>query len=278
MLDWVWDQVLGAQADFPDSWMYPLPPAVISSALEYSLPYQMGEAFSRVVSPYAWGPLYKNPLEPIVRKLDFDCVCAETGPALFICATHVRNGKIRVFQGDDITTEAIMASACLPTLFQAVEMDDSQTGRREAFWDGGYTGNPALFPLFDRSFPADIVVVNINPLERDAVPVTPQEISNRINEISFNSSLLREMRAIQFVQDLLDDGTLTTERKSRVLMHMIADDGLMNELNVATKVVPNVQLIRQLKEAGRAAAHSFLREHKADLNIRSSVDMRAMFN
>ncbi len=277
MLDWVWDQVLGAQADFPEGWMLPIPPAVVSSALAYSWPYQVGETIGRVMSPYAWGPLYKNPLEPIVRKFDFDCVCADAGPALYICATRVRNGKIRVFQGDDITTEAIMASACLPTLFQAVEIDDSETGRQEAFWDGGYTGNPALYPLFDKSLPDDIVVVNINPLEREGLPVTPQEIQNRINEISFNSSLLRELRAIQFVQDLLDEGALEEGRKSRVRVHMIADDGLMNDLSVATKVVPNLSVIRKLKQAGRDAAHGFLAQHKADLNARASLDLRAMF-
>lgn len=277
-LDWLWDQVLGAQADLPDAWMLPAPPSVISQALEYSFPYQMGDAFSRMMSPYAWGSLYANPLEPIVKKFDFDCVCAESGPDLFICATRVRNGKIRVFQGDEINTDVIMASACLPTMFQAVEIDDSETGRREAFWDGGYTGNPALFPLFDAGLPEDIVVVNINPLERDGVPVTPQEIANRINEISFNSSLLRELRAIQFVQDLLEEGALPEGRMSRVLVHMIADDGLMNDLSVATKIVPNVQVIRQLKAAGRGAAHTFLEQHKADLNTRGSVDLRAMFS
>lgn len=278
MLDWLWGQVLGAQADVPEHWMWPLPPSVISQALEYSLPYQVGDALGRTLSPYAWGGLYSNPLEPIVRQFDFDCVCAEEGPALFICATRVRNGKIRIFKGAEINTDVIMASACLPTLFQAVEIDDAETGRREAFWDGGYTGNPALFPLFGAGLPADIVVVNINPLERAGIPTTPQEIANRINEISFNSSLLRELRAIQFVQELLADGTLPEGRKSRVLMHMIADDGLMNDLSVATKVIPNVQVIRQLKAAGRGAADRFLGQHKADLNARASVDLRAMFS
>ncbi len=277
-LQWMWEQVMGLQADDTfEKWMLPLTPSAISSAIEYSLPYQIGEAWSRVVSPYAWGPLYKNPLEPIVGEFDFDCVCADAGPQLFICATRVRNGKIRVFKGDEITTNAIMASACLPTLFQAVEMYDSETGRDEAFWDGGYTGNPALYPLFDKSLPDDVVVVNINPLERDAVPVTPQEIQNRINEISFNSSLLRELRAINFVQSLLQDGTMEEGRMARVLVHMIADDALMNDLSVATKVVPNGIVIRQLRDAGRGAAHRFLANHKGDLNETSSVSLTDMF-
>ncbi|MEP4198147.1 MAG: patatin-like phospholipase family protein [Aliishimia sp.] len=276
-LDWLWNNVMGVQAEGFQKWMLPSDPALLSSVMENSLPYQIGEAWSRMVSPYAWGALYSNPLEPIVKEFDFECVCADDGPALFVCATRVRNGKIRVFKGNEITTEAIMASACLPTLFQAVEMHDSETGRTEAFWDGGYTGNPALYPLFDRQLPDDIVVININPLERDTVPTTPQEIQNRINEISFNSSLLRELRAINFVQGLLEDGTILEGRMSRVLVHMISDDALMNQLGVATKTVPNAHIIKTLKEAGRQAAHTFLATHKDDLNTRSSVNLPEMF-
>ena len=171
-----------------------------------------------------------------------------------------------------------MASACLPTLFQAVEIEDSETGQIEAFWDGGYTGNPALFPLYDSSLPDDIVIVNINPLERKEIPVTPQQIQNRINEISFNSSLLRELRAVAFVQRLIEDGTLKAGRMSRVYIHMIADDDLMNDLGVATKLLPNAHLIGRLKEAGRKAAQGFLDQHKDDLNQRGTVDLRAMYN
>jgi len=277
-LDWLWDQVMGSQGDAFSAWMQPFSPRLISRSLEYSPAYVFGEAWSRMVSPYAWGPLYSNPLEPIVAQFDFECVCADPGPALYVCATRVRNGKIRVFKGDDITKEAIMASACLPTLFQAVELYDSETGRTEGFWDGGYTGNPALYPLFDRSLPDDVIVVNINPLEREEIPMSPQQIQNRINEISFNSSLLRELRAIDFVQRLLEDGTMQEGQMARVLVHMIADDDLMNDLSVATKVVPNASLILRLKEAGRAAAHDFLKAHWTKLNVESSVDLRAMFS
>ena len=134
---------------------------------------------SRMVSPYAYGPFYVNPLKSVVDAFDFDNICVDEGPELFICATRVRTGKIRIFQRDEISSEAILASACLPTLFKAVEIDDPETGRREAYWDGGYTGNPALFPLFNTGLPDDVVVVNINPLERDELPVTPQQIHNR---------------------------------------------------------------------------------------------------
>lgn len=276
-LNWLWDQVMGVQADGFAQWMTPFSPAVLSKSIEYSAPYMIGEAWSRMVSPYAWGPLYSNPLEPIVRQFRYDSVCSDHGPELYVCATRVRNGKIRVFSGEEISQDVIMASACLPTLFKAIELHDSETGRTEAFWDGGYTGNPALYPLYQPHLPDDVVIVNINPLERDSVPVTPQQIQNRINEISFNSTLLRELRAIDFVQRLLEDGTLEEGRMSRVYVHMIADDDLMNDLSVATKTVPNARLIKELKQAGRAAAHSFIQTHLDDVGQRSSVDLRAMF-
>lgn len=276
-LDWLWGQIMGAHADGLSHWMTGWSPAAISRTIEHSFPYMIGDALSRMTSPYSWGPLYRNPLEPIVRQFDFECVCADEGPQFFVCATRVSNGKIKVFKKSDITTDAILASACLPTLFQAVEIHDSETGQLEAFWDGGYTGNPALFPLFDRSLPDDILIININPLERPDVPVTPQQIQNRINEISFNSSLLRELRAIGFVQRLLEDGTLEEGRMARVLVHMIADDALMNDLSVATKVVPNAHLIKKLKDAGHGAAHRFLEDHKASLNAHSTINLTEMF-
>ncbi|MCV3270904.1 patatin-like phospholipase family protein [Roseobacter sinensis] len=278
-LDWLWREV-GARPDLQiPAWMLPFSLGDFSQALEYSWPVIAADAWSRAVSPYAYGPLYRNPLRDIVEQFDFEAVHEENGkgPCLFICATRVRNGKVRVFKDSEISTEAILASACLPTIFQAVEVEDAETGLTEAFWDGGYTGNPALFPLFNPSLPDDILIININPLERTELPRTAQAIQNRINEISFNSSLLRELRAIEFVQRLLDRGTLSTEQKSRVLIHMVADDALMNELSVATKLVPTPFTLSRLKEAGQRAADTFLTHHKNDLNKRSSVDLVDMF-
>ena len=279
-LDWLWTQV-GALSDLRmASWMTGISPApgMISRAMEYSLPFSLADAASRVFSPYAYGPFYRNPLERIVKRFHYETVCAHTGPALFICASNVRTGKIRVFEYEEITTDVMMASACLPTLFQAVEIDDPKTGQREAFWDGGYTGNPALFPLFAPDFPDDVVVVNINPLKRDELPISPQDILNRINEISFNSSLLRELRAIEFVRNLIAEGRVEKGAMKNVLVHMIADDALMTDLSVATKMVPSPLLLGQLKAAGRAAAETFLTDHKAKLGKEPSVDLRAMFD
>ncbi|MGJ8545621.1 MAG: patatin-like phospholipase family protein [Sulfitobacter sp.] len=276
-LDWLWAKVAGLNDMRMAHWMAPFGAGAISQALEYSLPFQATDAWSRAVSPYAYGPFYRNPLADIVSKFDYEYVCDKDRPQFFVCATRVRNGKVRVFREDEIGPDALMASACLPSVFQAVEIDDAETGRREAFWDGGYTGNPALFPLYKKDLPGDIVIININPLEREDIPVTAQQIQNRINEISFNSSLLRELRAIDFVQRLLEDGTLPEGRMSRVRVHMIADDALMAQLSVATKMLPNPGVLMVLKQAGIVAAETFLRDHVDKIGKQSSVDLREMF-
>jgi NTE family protein len=276
-LEWLWMQVAGVSDLRMADWMAPFGLKALSKQIEASLPYNLGSAVTQVMSPYSYGPLYKNPLRDIVEKFNYGRVRDSHKPQFFVGATRVRNGKIRIFEGDEIGPDALMASACLPTIFQAVEIFDKTTDRVEAFWDGGFTGNPALFPLFADNLPDDIVIININPLERDEIPTTPQEIQNRINEISFNSSMLRELRAIDFVQRLLEKGTVSDEGMSRVRIHMIADDVLMAKLSAATKVVANPKVISQLKEAGNEAAEEFLRGDIDNVGKRSSVNLREMF-
>ena len=279
LLDRIWHQV-GAVHDLRlTGWIaQALPPVgMINSWMEQMMPVSPMDVASLVTSPYQYGPLYRNPLEPVVRSLNFDKVCASEGPELHIATTNVRTGKIRVFSGDEVSGEVILASACLPTMFQAVEFVDPGTGTSEAFWDGGYTGNPALFPLFHAGLPDDILIVNINPLRREDVPQTPQDIQNRINEISFNSSLLRELRAIQFVKELIKEGRMERGTMKDVMVHMIADDDLMNTLSVTSKVTPTPYLLHTLKEAGRKACDGFLARHKADLNERATLNLEEMF-
>jgi NTE family protein len=276
-LAWLWEQ-MGAITDARLApWLTLVAPGMLSDAIEASLPFALGDGLSRVVSPYASGPFYTNPLEPIVTRFHYDTVCAAQGPDFSICATNVRSGKIRVFRGPEITPAALMASACLPSLFRAVEIPDPATGRLEAYWDGGYTGNPALFPLFAPALPADVVIVNINPLIRDEIPTTARAIQNRVNEISFNAALLRELRAIAFVQRLIAAGQVADGQMKRLRIHMIADDALMGQLSVATKIVPVAAVLHQLFEAGRDAASRFLERHHPQIGVESSVDLQAMF-
>lgn len=233
---------------------------------------------TRLFSPYDYGPFYVNPLGNLLRGLPYPDFCCDSGPSLFIAATNVRTGRIKVFSGGQATAEAVMASACLPTLFQAVELFDESTGRVEAYWDGGYGGNPALFPLYRKEFPRDILIVAINPLMRDVLPKTPVEIADRVNEISFNSSLMNQLRAINFVKELTAENRLGGSRAMKnVLVHLIEDDALMIDLNARSKMMPKPGLLAQMKRAGQVAADAFLEEHADKLNHADSFDLSALF-
>ncbi|MCB1388384.1 MAG: patatin-like phospholipase family protein [Rhodobacteraceae bacterium] len=239
---------------------------------EAILPISPADLAAQVFSPYDWGPMWRNPLEPAVLDLNIDHVRAADGPQLFVAATNVHTGKVRVFSGPQVTHDAILASACLPTFFRAVEIDG------EAYWDGGYSANPALHPLYDPDLPDDVVIISLNPLNRPGVPRTSQEIANRINEVSFNAALLRDLRAVAFVKRLIADGAVAKGAMKDVLVHFIADDPLMCSLSVRTKIAPTPELVDMLFAAGRDSAGRFLRVHGADLNERATVDLAAMFS
>lgn len=253
-------------------------PTILSKLLEAS-PVVLGtEALTRALSPYQFNPTGYHPLRSVVDEMmAMGDVCEEQGQKLFIAATNVRTGKVRVFAGDEVTTDAILASACLPTLFQAIEIDDPLTGRREAYWDGGYMGNPSLFPLFYRSDCRDILIIHINPIEREDLPFTATEILNRVNEISFNGSLLRELRTVDLVNRLIDAGYLPEDQMTENRVHSIRDDAFMSQLGIASKSMPNRPLMVQLHDAGHAAMDRFLDESFDDIGVRASVDLRAMF-
>lgn len=276
-LDWLWGQ-MGAIPDlsFAHWLMAFLPgPAMTAKMIETVVPFSMIDAVTSAVSPYDL-PFWENPLRRIAERFAYDRICAQDGPLIFVSATNVRTGKIRVFNNAEISTDVILASACLPTLFRAVEIDDPATGKYEAYWDGGYAGNPALFPLFAPELPDDIVIVNINPLLREVLPRSAAEIANRVNEISFNSSMLRELRAIAFVKRLLSGGQLQPGSMKDVRVHMIADDALMGSLSVATKIVPTPTLLSHLKQAGRMAAEDFMEVGRGKIGETGSVDLAAL--
>ena len=252
-------------------------PAFTARMLELSPAVATADAITRVFSPYQFNPTNFHPLRGIVEEmLDADTVRSQEGPKLFINATNVRDGKPRIFHGDEITADAILASACLPSLYQAIEIDDPKTGRREAYWDGGYTGNPALYPLFYRTRTTDIVIIHINPLYREELPRTASEIATRINEVSFNASLLRELRNIEFVNRLIDRGVISPESMRYNHVHSVSDDTLMNMLGIVTKMTISKTLLLQLRDAGRAAMEAFLAEHRDKIGQSSSVDLKAV--
>ena len=276
-LEWLWSKMGALSGGGFTDWLAGFEADTIAQGLEYSPGYVMSDLASRFFSPYAYGPFYSHPLKPLIESFHYDRICGVAGPDLFVCATNVRTGKAKVFTGGDVSIDAILASACLPTVFQAVEITDPESGVTDAYWDGGYTGNPALWPLFRKDLPDDIVIVNINPIERGETPKTPAQIQSRMNEISFNSSLLAELRAIAFVKRMLAEGTLQQGQMKDVHVHMIADDELMNDLSAATKMVPVPSILTRLKEAGQRAAIAFLDENFDKLGKSSSVDLRAIY-
>ncbi len=231
------------------------------------------DLMTRIMSPYQFNPLNLNPLRTVLEQsVDFNALRSATCPVkLFLSATNVRTGKVKIFENAEISADAVLASSCLPFLFQAIEIDG------EAYWDGGYMGNPAIFPLIYGCKSNDVVIVHINPLERAKLPRTASEIMNRINEISFNSSLMREMRAVSFVTKLIDDGKLDDPQFSRMLIHAIAADEIMGSLGVASKISTDWDFLTHLRDAGRSSAETWITHNFEKLGHSSSVDIGALY-
>ncbi len=278
-LDFLWAQVGQRSDNRLVRWMHSVFPAPqgMDRLTELFSPAAWLESLTRVFSPYDYGPFYVNPLGAVLRELPHPDFSNDREPRLFVAATNVRTGRIRVFTRAAATVDAVMASACLPTLFRAVEICDPETGALEAFWDGGFTGNPAMFPLYDQNLPRDIVIVNINPLLRDGIPRTPAQIADRVNEVSFNASLMSDLRAINFVKRLFAEDRLQNRAMKNPLVHMILDDVLMNDLTARSKLMPAPGLLARMKEAGQVAADSFLAKHADALNRHDTVDLPALF-
>jgi NTE family protein len=275
----LWDRVANLGDLHVTRWIrqaFPMA-AALGRVAAATLPVSPTGIAAQVYTPYAWGPFWQNPLHDAVAAFDFTRVCGAEGPELHVSATNVRSGKIRIFTGQEITPATLLASACLPTVFQAIELEDPATGKAEVYWDGGFTGNPALFPLYERHLPDDIIIVSINPFFRAAVPVTPVEIQGRINEISFNSALLGELRAVHFVKQLIAEGRMPKGAKRDPHIHIIADEVLMNELGAMTKLSPSPRLLERLRTAGHAACEAFLAEHKEKIGHESSADLCGLF-
>jgi len=273
-LDRLWGSI-GARAALSPLRNNPLERLLWGPDLSNGIAWQAFDAMTRVFSPYQLNPFSfdMNPLRQVLDEvLDLGLLCSHPeAPRLFVTATNVRTGKPRVFSRHEVTQEALLASACLPALFRAVEIEG------EAFWDGGFLGNPALWPLYDRGGPPDIVLVGINPLSRPDIPQTVQDINTRVNEISFNASLIYEMRAIEFVQRLVDEGVLKPPRYQRLFMHLIEDEERMRRLGMSSKYNGDWGFLTSLREDGRAAADAWLQENRGALGQRDSIDLRARF-
>jgi NTE family protein len=227
------------------------------------------QAFSGLLSPYQTNPLGLNPLQDLLmRRIDFAGLRRPGVPRVFVSATHVATGKAAIFSGSRLDAAAVTASACLPTLFHAVEIGG------QAYWDGGYSVNPALSPLIAHCGEHDLVVVQINPLRRSDRPDHAQEILDRINELNFNASLLAQMRGIDRINRLLADGALVGGGCKPVRLHRIDGGPALLAYGAASKSDPDPGLIRELFAIGQDAARRWLTRHFEDLGQRSTVDVR----
>ena len=223
------------------------------------------------LSPYQSNPFDINPLKDFLEsQVDFERLAAAphpTTPKVFVVATRVSSGKAEVFSGKRLTASAVMASACLPMVFRAIEIEGDH------FWDGGYTGNPALHPLIYECKSRDIVLVQINPIRRDKLPTQPGEIADRVNEITFNAGLVAEMRAIDFVKRLLAEGKLDPAHYKDVLMHRIDGGEALEKFNASTKASTDASLIYALRNLGMLCAKEWLLKRYHQLGIECSVNI-----
>jgi NTE family protein len=228
--------------------------------------YVAMDLMSRLVSPYDLNPFGLNPLRGLLdESIDFDRL--DRAPIkLFITATNVRTGRGRIFRNGDITADVLLASACLPTMFRAVEIDG------EAYWDGGYAGNPTITPLIRESDAHDTILVQINPRERPDTPRSATEILNRLNEISFNSPLMKELRMIALLRQVADPGTGEGARWAQMRMHWIGTNKLL-EFGASSKLNAEWDFVAMLRTEGRRAASEFLDTNGGNLGLRSTADL-----
>ena len=231
------------------------------------------QAWSQYLSPYDLNPLNINPLKDLIERfVDFEGLRADERK-IFIAATNVQTGRLHIFPHEKISAEAVMASACLPAVFRAVEIDGVP------YWDGGYLGNPVLYPFFRSTATEDVLVVQINPLVRRKLPTSTREIMARVNEITFNSSLLAEFRAIEFVNRLIEQGRVPhgtgPNEYRQIKVHRIVLEGLGERFSSASRLRNDYESFDLLRKLGHRAARRFLDAHYEDIGVRSSIDLKA---
>ena len=240
--------------------------------LDYSPGWIMMDNLSRMLSPYQTNPANYHPLRDILSaQIDFEKLRQSDNVKLFVCASNVKTNRLRVFEHGEISIDAVLASACLPSLFQAVEIDG------EYYWDGGYMGNPPIFPVIYNCTSTDVVLIMINPIQVEQVAQDAQSILDRIHTISFNSSLMREMRAINFVNRLVAGGFDDGGRLKAIRIHCIDAEDEMRNLRVSSKYNTNYDFLMWLFELGRDRGDTFLKEHFDKIGKESSTSIEQRF-
>ena len=230
--------------------------------------FQMLKMMNSFYSPYQLNPRNEHPMRKVVEDVfDFNLLRKATDPKLFLCATHIATGKLKIFSNKEMSPEAVLASACVPTLFQAVEVDG------EFYWDGGFIGNPAIYPLIYNCEAPDILVIQIRRVHDDKVPTTVQEIQNRLGEITQNACLTREMRAIAFITQLIDTGVIPKDKLKKLNMHLIRDDNFFGNLERESGFSADPDFLKYLFNAGQKAGQKWLKENGDAIGVRTTANI-----
>jgi NTE family protein len=238
--------------------------------LERSPGYLIMDAVSYFTSPYLYNPLNYNPLRVVLEEIvDFERLRRDPAIKLFLCATNVRTGKVKVFKVDELGPDHVLASTCLPLLMHAVEIDG------EVYWDGGFSGNPAIFPLVYECQSRDVVMVHLTPAERPEVPFTSHEIMNRMQEIGFNAALIREMRAVAFINKRVGEGKMRGGKE--MLIHVIEAEDVIREFPGSSRLNNSWDFLMHLHDVGRKRADAWLTDNFAELGQASTVDLEEKY-
>lgn len=236
--------------------------------------YMLFNTFTQYVSPYTFNPFNYNPLRSILNELvEFEELQKYNKKKLFICATNVKTNRAKIFTNKEITVDAVLASSCLPFLFQAVKIDG------EYYWDGGYMGNPPLFPMINNTTSQDIVLIKINSINIHHLPVTARDIADRVNEISFNSSLINEMRFIHYRNELIRNGILKPDGNTNreIFIHVVSGYPVLSKLGYSSKLNTSYQFLKKLKEEGRRVADEWLKTSYDKIGSNSTFDIEEHF-
>lgn len=239
--------------------------------MDFSPGYNFFNIMTHIFSPYQLNPLNINPLKDVIEEIiDFELLKKTTKPKLFLCATNVLTCKPKVFMGEELSSDACMASACLPFMFQAVEIDHN------AYWDGGYMGNPPIFPLIKNTDVDDILILKINPIKIKNIPKTAKDIEDRINEISFNASLMAEMKMMHFINQLLEKG-VNLEGYRKIRFHAISADEALEEFSISSKLNTTWDFLEHLHGVGIRYAKEWINENYELIGVKSSIDVEKVF-
>jgi NTE family protein len=243
--------------------------------LDDSLAAMWADVMQRTLAPWMRNPLGLDPLRDLLRRhFDQDAVRGCHGIKAFIAATNVQTGKVRIFTREELTLDAVLASACLPNVHDAVVIDGVP------YWDGGFRGNPPIWPFIYASDSQDVVMVELDPSFRPGVPKSNAEIADRLNEITFGGALMAEMRAIAFIQDMIEKGAITGEfgtRLKKILIHSINDEASIAPMGSVSKFLIEPAYLEHLFELGRLAATKWLAATFDDVGVKSSIDIRGRF-